>query len=130
MCVFKQTYNVDVYMYVCETIITIVHCVEVLHFPHLINNNYQESSSEIRDALRGLLSSCRITTSAGLNTTIHALLDNLKKYPIDRESIWKCLKQLGNNHGSLVSTLVPELLSTHPFFMGKEPDVDDPACIQ
>ena len=29
----------------------------------------------------------------------------------------------------LVSTLVPEFLSTHPFFMGKEPDVDDPACI-
>ena len=49
----------------------------------------QESSSEIRDALRGLLCSCRITTSGGLNTTIHALLDNLKKYPTDRESIWK-----------------------------------------
>ena len=28
-----------------------------------------------------------------------------------------------------MSILVPELLSTHPFFMGKEPDVDDPACI-
>ena len=41
----------------------------------------------------------------------------------------RCLKQLGNNHGSLVSILVPEFLSTHPFFMGKEPDVDDPACI-
>ena len=95
----------------------------------MINVVLQESSSEIRDALRDLLSSCRITTSAGLNMTIHALLDNLKKYPTDRESIWKCLKQLGNNHGSLVSILVPELLSTHPFFMGKEPDVDDPACI-
>ena len=44
-------------------------------------------------------------------------------------SFCRCLKQLGNNHGSLVSILVPELLSTHPFFMGKEPDVDDPACI-
>ncbi len=41
----------------------------------------------------------------------------------------RCLQQLGSNHGSLVSTLVPELLSTHPFFMGKEPDIDDPACI-
>ena len=41
----------------------------------------------------------------------------------------RCLQQLGRNHGYLVSTLVPELLSTHTFFMGKEPDVDDPACI-
>ena len=41
----------------------------------------------------------------------------------------RCLQQLGTHHGSLVSTLVPQLLSTHPFFMGKEPDVDDTACI-
>ena len=43
--------------------------------------------------------------------------------------LYRCLQQLGANHGYLVSSLVPELLSTHPFFMGKEPDVDDPACI-
>lgn len=49
----------------------------------------QESSCEIREALHGLLSSCRITTRAGLNSTIHALLDSLKKYPNDRQSIWK-----------------------------------------
>ena len=49
----------------------------------------KESSSVIRDALREMLSSCRITTSAGLNTTIHALLDNLKKYTHDCQSIWQ-----------------------------------------
>lgn len=43
----------------------------------------------IRDALRDMLSNCRITTSAGLNTAVHALLDNLKKYPHDREGIWR-----------------------------------------
>ncbi len=42
--------------------------------------------------------------------------------------VCRCLRQLGCNHSSLVSLLVPELLSTHPFFMGKEPDEDDPAC--
>lgn len=36
---------------------------------------------------------------------------------------------IGGNHGHLAAALVPELLSTHPFFMTAEPDVDDPACI-
>jgi len=36
---------------------------------------------------------------------------------------------IGINHGHLTAALVPELLSTHPFFMTSEPDVDDPACI-
>lgn len=36
---------------------------------------------------------------------------------------------IGSNHGHLTAALVPELLSTHPFFMTSEPDVDDPACI-
>ena len=43
--------------------------------------------------------------------------------------VFRCLQSLGGNHGNLLSPLVPKLLSTHPFFMSKEPDMDDPACI-
>ena len=89
----------------------------------------EESSREIRTALHELLSSCHITSSAGLDLTLHALLNNLKRYPLDCQSVWKCLQVLGGSHAHLVATMVPQLLSTHPFFMSKEPDVDDPACI-
>lgn len=40
-----------------------------------------------------------------------------------------CMMHLGQNHPALVTSLVPELLSTHPYFEAIEPDVDDPACI-
>jgi integrator complex subunit 4 len=49
----------------------------------------EESSAEIREAMHSLLCSCQITTIPALRTTIHDLLDNLKKYPCDRESIWR-----------------------------------------
>lgn len=42
---------------------------------------------------------------------------------------FRCLKFLGSRHPTLVLPLVPELLSTHPFFDTAEPDMDDPACI-
>ncbi|CAB1348848.1 unnamed protein product [Coregonus sp. 'balchen'] len=57
------------------------------------------------------------------------LLKNLTKYPTDRNSVWKCLKFLGCRHPTLVLPLVPELLSTHPYFHTPEPDMDDPAYI-
>ncbi|TNN48000.1 Integrator complex subunit 4 [Liparis tanakae] len=57
------------------------------------------------------------------------LLKNLNKYPTDRNSVWKCLKFLGSRHPTLVLPLVPELLSTHPYFDTPEPDMDDPAYI-
>lgn len=41
----------------------------------------------------------------------------------------RCLKFLGSRHPTLVLPLVPELLSTHPYFDTPEPDMDDPACI-
>ena len=36
---------------------------------------------------------------------------------------------MGNQHQNIAVSLVPELLSTHPFFATSEPDVDDPAYV-
>lgn len=44
-------------------------------------------------------------------------------------SLLRCLQFLGSRHPTLVLPLVPELLSTHPYFDTPEPDMDDPACI-
>lgn len=41
----------------------------------------------------------------------------------------RCAKYLGSKHKHLASSLVPELLSTHPFFATSEPSVDDPAYV-
>ena len=42
---------------------------------------------------------------------------------------FRCAKYLGEKHQHLATSLVPELLSTHPFFATAEPSVDDPAYI-
>jgi integrator complex subunit 4 len=55
------------------------------------------------------------------------LLTNLKKYPQDKKSIWKCLEGVGRNHSWLILPLVPSLLSQHPFFDTPETDPEDPA---
>ncbi|KFP63187.1 Integrator complex subunit 4, partial [Cariama cristata] len=89
----------------------------------------EDSSRDIREALHELLCCTNVSTKEGIHLALVELLKNLTKYPTDRESIWKCLKFLGSRHPTLVLPLVPELLSTHPFFDTPEPDMDDPACI-
>ncbi|XP_038617950.1 integrator complex subunit 4 [Tachyglossus aculeatus] len=89
----------------------------------------EDSSRDIREALHELLCCTNVSTKEGIHLALVELLKNLAKYPTDRQSIWKCLKFLGSRHPTLVLPLVPELLSTHPFFDTAEPDMDDPAYI-
>ncbi|MEE6511365.1 hypothetical protein FKM82_017838 [Ascaphus truei] len=89
----------------------------------------EDSSRDIREALHELLCCTNVSTKECIHLALLELLKNLSKYPTDRDSIWKCLKFLGSRHPTLVLSLVPELLSTHPFFDTPEPDMDDPAYI-
>ncbi|KAJ8256789.1 hypothetical protein COCON_G00189410 [Conger conger] len=89
----------------------------------------EDSSRDIREALHELLCCTNVSTKECIQLALLELLKNLTKYPTDRNSIWKCLKFLGERHPTLVLPIVPELLSTHPYFDTPEPDMDDPAYI-
>nr|XP_061811956.1 integrator complex subunit 4-like [Nerophis lumbriciformis] len=89
----------------------------------------EDSSRDIREALHELLCYTNVSTKECVQLALLELLKNLNKYPADRNSVWKCLKFLGGRHPMLVLPLVPELLSTHPYFDTPEPDMDDPAYI-
>ncbi|TRZ02147.1 hypothetical protein DNTS_014240 [Danionella cerebrum] len=88
-----------------------------------------DSSRDIREALHELLCFTNVSTKECIQLALLELLKNLSKYPTDRNSVWKCLKFLGARHPTLVLPIVPELLSTHPYFDTPEPDMDDPAYI-
>lgn len=83
----------------------------------------------IRNSVRDLLSHCTLSTQACLYAVVLALLNNLKKYPRDAESIWKCMKNLGLCHPNFVSSLVPGIMITHPYYAVPEPNIDDPSHI-
>jgi len=83
----------------------------------------------VRNAVRDLLAQCQMATQSCLYATVLALLTNLKKYANDRESIWRCMKSLGERHPYFVSSLVPQIFITHPFYAIPEPNIDDPAHI-
>ncbi|XP_016148260.1 integrator complex subunit 4-like [Sinocyclocheilus grahami] len=89
----------------------------------------EDSSRDIREALHELLCYTNVSTKDCIQLALLELLKNLTKYPTDRNSVWKCLKFLGARHPTLVLPIVPELLSTHPYFDTPEPDMDDPAYI-
>ncbi|XP_017786488.1 PREDICTED: integrator complex subunit 4 [Nicrophorus vespilloides] len=89
----------------------------------------EDFSQEIREGLHRMLASCTMSTTAGLRMCVEKLLDNLKKYPQDRRSTYKCLQRIGAQHPELVLPLVPQFLSIHPFFDMAESDVDNPQYI-
>ncbi|CAD7680537.1 unnamed protein product [Nyctereutes procyonoides] len=103
--------------------------LQSIHSMRKISNNITLRDPGCRLALHELLCCTNVSTKEGIHLALVELLKNLTKYPTDRDSVWKCLKFLGSRHPTLVLPLVPELLSTHPFFDTAEPDMDDPAYI-
>ncbi|KAK3907732.1 Integrator complex subunit 4 [Frankliniella fusca] len=89
----------------------------------------EDFSMDVREGLHKMLAACRLSTKSCLQMCVEALLDNLKKYPQDRRSLWRCFQRIGSMHPELTLPLVPELLNIHPFFDMPEHDVEDPAYI-
>uniref|UniRef100_A0A0R3RTZ7 Integrator complex subunit 4 n=1 Tax=Elaeophora elaphi TaxID=1147741 RepID=A0A0R3RTZ7_9BILA len=82
-----------------------------------------------REALRVLLSRSTLGTPDCLRYVVKALLNCMKRFPIDRQSVFKylfrCMSDLGRRHATFVQLLSDELLELHPVFDITEPAVDD-----
>jgi len=89
----------------------------------------EDSNFEIREGLHRMLGTCCLSTKSCIKMSIQALLDNLKRYPQDKRSIWRTLQQQGSRHPNLTLLLAPELLAIHPFFDMPEADVEDPSYV-
>ncbi|XP_046739283.1 integrator complex subunit 4 [Diprion similis] len=87
----------------------------------------EDFSGEVREGLHATLATSRLATRNCLHMCVNRLLDNLARYPQDKESIRACLASLGASHPYLTLPLVPQLLGRHPFFDTPEPDVDEPS---
>lgn len=88
----------------------------------------EDSSPDIREALHQMLSHCTLSSVTALRSTIQSLLENLKRYSMDKDSIWRCFQSLGANNAQLVHSIVNELLMNHPFFRLTEKTLDDMEC--
>lgn len=85
----------------------------------------KDSSSNIRESLHLMVGKCKVSSKQSLKSCIDNLLENLKRYPEDRASIWKCFQMLGKNHSEFLPSLIQELLGIHPFLDLQEPSLED-----
>ncbi|VDN15093.1 unnamed protein product [Dibothriocephalus latus] len=83
----------------------------------------------MRRRLHQLLSRCRLVSPPCLLSLLDGLLSNLRRYPDDRDSIWKCAASVGSRHPAFVEVCVSSLLRTHPWLSDQEPFREDPAYI-
>ncbi|XP_013167194.1 PREDICTED: integrator complex subunit 4 [Papilio xuthus] len=91
----------------------------------------EDFSMDVREGLHRMLGSCTVASKTCLEMCIDKILENLKRYPQDKRSTFRCVQRMGSAHAALVLPLATRLLAVHPFFDMPEPDVEDPAymCI-
>ncbi|VDM46064.1 unnamed protein product [Toxocara canis] len=84
-----------------------------------------DASPDSREALRVLLMKATMDSPECMRDSVRALLNCLRRFPIDESSIFQCLSDLGRRHGSFVEPLVVELLGLNAVFEITEPELDD-----
>lgn len=82
-------------------------------------------SMDIREALHIMLARVNLSSAKSLRSCIESILYNLKRYPQDKLSIFKCFKSLGETHSNFVLLLVNELLAIHPYLKLPEQSLID-----
>ncbi|KAI8050036.1 armadillo-type protein [Thamnidium elegans] len=85
----------------------------------------EDSDPLARHATHDLFTVVRLTHQSSLNTLLEALDANMKRYPIDVLSIYRCLCHIGKRHEDYIEDLVPSLLKLDKRYLPKEANVED-----
>jgi len=88
-------------------------------------SNLEDASIQIRTALHDLLGSIRFCNINCINLAAQSLLENMKRYPQDKFSIFKAFKGIGEHHANLIEFMVEGLLRLDNKFLTHEPNVED-----
>lgn len=84
-----------------------------------------DATVENRLALHDLLSRANFSDSSSVMHCLKKMLQSLKRFPMDKFSIFSCLGGIGKKHAPMVLAHVTELLDLHPIFDTPEQNIDD-----
>lgn len=70
----------------------------------------------------------RLTMQISMSTLLNALEANMKRYPMDILSIYRCLGDVGKRHEDYMENLFPSLLKLDKRYLPKEANVEDSMC--
>ncbi|KAI9481345.1 MAG: armadillo-type protein [Benjaminiella poitrasii] len=85
----------------------------------------EDSDPLARQATHELFTVVRLTMPTSLTVLLDALEANMKRYPMDILSVYRCLRDIGKRHDDYVEKLVPTLLNLDKRYLPKEANVDD-----
>ncbi|KAI8056522.1 armadillo-type protein [Gilbertella persicaria] len=85
----------------------------------------EDSDPIARQATHDLFTVVRMTVQISLTTLLDALEANMKRYPMDILSIYRCLADVGKKHEDYVEVLVPNLLKLDKRYLAREANTED-----
>ncbi|KAI8968585.1 armadillo-type protein [Mycotypha africana] len=86
---------------------------------------FEDSDPIARQSAHELLTVIRLTEQESLVTLLTAMEANIKRYPTDILSIYRCLCEVGKRHEDYVEHLIPTLLNLDKRYLPKEANVED-----
>ncbi|KAJ3182166.1 hypothetical protein HDU85_003208 [Gaertneriomyces sp. JEL0708] len=80
----------------------------------------QDGEVDVRQAAHRLLRVVQYSSSEALAHTVNGLLDNMRRFPEDAASVYRCLWEMAALHPQMATQLTPGLLGIDPRFLPVE----------
>lgn len=88
----------------------------------------EDTAAENRLAIHELLARSNLENADCIRHCLRVMLASMRRFPCDRDSVYKCLAAVGAKHSVLVHGMLDELLDLHPIFHTMEQHIDDEFC--
>ncbi|KAI9010804.1 armadillo-type protein [Phycomyces nitens] len=85
----------------------------------------EDNDQTAREATHELIRVIRVDKEQSMQTLLDALMANMKRFPEDQLSIFRCLRDIGKRHGDYLGSMVPSLLNLDRRYLPREPAVED-----
>eukprot|EP01091_Cochliopodium_minus_P011548 TRINITY_DN3302_c0_g1_i1.p1 TRINITY_DN3302_c0_g1~~TRINITY_DN3302_c0_g1_i1.p1 ORF type:complete len:1024 (+),score=285.45 TRINITY_DN3302_c0_g1_i1:266-3073(+) len=85
----------------------------------------EDSSQRVRFAIHNLLGCIQQSDALCLSQTVTSMLDSIKRYPEDQNSVFESLVKMGRLHGNFTQFVLEDLLQIDTKFMLTEKHVHD-----
>ncbi|KAF9904274.1 Integrator complex subunit 4 [Linnemannia zychae] len=85
----------------------------------------EDADRDVREAAHRMLEVVTMATQDGMTSFLESIETNMRRFPEDQLSIYKCLRAVGRHHGVFIEQMLTSMLQLDPTYLAQEKDVKE-----
>ncbi|KAG0372240.1 Integrator complex subunit 4 [Mortierella sp. AD032] len=85
----------------------------------------EDADRDVREAAHRMLEVVTMSAQDGMTSFLESIETNMRRFPEDQLSIYKCMRAVGRHHGVFIERMLTSMLQLDPNYLAQEKDVKE-----